>query len=427
MTSNVLKLTLILCLITSLAEGQNYYQKGSGQKIANEPMYILPKAALAIEIQVVKLTYTRGKLFKTYDQGELDVFEARYGVDQKIYDKLKSINEFNSVSFSNDSLKVAIVAVPDYDKVFYIDPNVKWNKNLTVTFTYGDNGILIDGESNLEDRTLDLIAKGLSGVASVAGSVFLLDAPPASSAKIDDLEAELNNFAKLDNQLNYDIYKDLKSSTEKNYAKVFSKYFYTVKKTVTKTKIFFTPKGADLGTDIPLFTVSEEGEVVISTKYKDQVWGKKLKFLTVESPEAYTLNLSKHGEQRMDHHRPRVASDLGFAYNIPAVAELKITSPKSEVIHQELCKIPQFGIVGFVGQKKGKLTYSLDPITGELKKIVIDSKAITTDQIGAASTGVTEAANAIKGDSYDTTLQKEVTRLENEKKKRDLLRDLGIE
>jgi hypothetical protein len=419
----------MLLFTCSTVTAQNYYQKGA-QKLSNQPMYILPKAVLSIDMQVVKIEYKMGDQFKKYTDDQLKTFVFRYGIDPDVYKKLRDKGNYETASFSEDSLKISTIAAADYSKIYYIDPKVKWNKDLSVVFTYGEDGILTEGESGLQDKTLEMVAKGLSAVATVARGFALLDAhatPPAGY--VEQLETELKNFTKLEDQMDYQIYKDLKSTIEKNYGKVFAEYFYTTKKTITKVKIYFTPNEKDESREIALFSVSSKGDVVIDKKYmqNDQVWGKKFKFDHLDSTKAYKLSFKKIGAQRADHHHKREASDLGFAYNIPAVVEMKLTDPKNEIIYQELAKIPQFGIVGFVSQHKGKLTYSLNPITGELKKLVIDKKGISGDQITGIATSSEELIKAIKGDSYDKKLQDEVTRLENEKKKRDLLRELGIE
>ena len=61
---------------------------------------------------------------------------------------------------------------------------------------------------------------------------------------------------------------------------------------------------------------------------------------------------------------------------------------------------------------------------GELKKLSIEGKAITSDQVASLSSGLNEIITTAKGDSDATKLDNEVKKLESLKRKRELLQEL---
>jgi hypothetical protein len=411
----------ILCCSTVCAQEYNHLKPKA--TLAGEQSYILPKTTLVLDIQVVKTKYVAGRLFKAYTDKELDTLVTKYGVDKKIYNKLKAANvEVTEIALAEDSVKISTVPTPDYSKIFYVNPKAKWNKNQTVIFTYSSDGMLSEGESFMEDKTFDLVVKGIGGLASIVGAVFGAKPKAGDRTAIEELDKEALNFRNLDSQSDYQVYKDLKKIYDERYGKAFSKYFYAIKKTVTTVKIFYTPS-AESKALVPIFTISDQGEVVLNEAIADELWAKKLAFGKVES-NAYSIAFTPTKEQLRDRYLNR-SDELhkGFAYNVPAKMELRLYNGK-KVIYHDLIKVSQFGVVGFVNTRKEKISFSLDPVTGELKKLGVEGKAATTDQVGNTSAAVVDAAKVIIEDS-DAKLQQEVTRLENEKKKRELLKELS--
>lgn len=408
---------------TLMVSAQDYNHLKLPGKLVGQQSYILPKTTLVLEIQVVKIKYTRGRLFKNYNDKELDTLGVKYGVDKKIYDKVNAAgNDLTEISLAEDSVKISSLATPDLNKIYYVNPKTKWNKNQTVTFTYSSDGMLAEGESFMEDKTFDIVIKGISGVASIVGAVFGagVKAKPDRTV-IDELDKELLNFGKLDGQSDYEVYKDLKKTFDERYSKVFGKYFYTVKKSVTAVKIFYTP-AKESSSAVAIFGIDKDGEVILNQAIQDELWAKKLTYSKL-ADDAYFITLEPTKDQIREYYLNR-SDDLhkGFAYNVPAKMELKLSN-KKKLLYHDLIKVAQFGVVGFVNTRKEKIIFALDPVTGELKKLGIEGKAVTTDQVGNAATAVTDVANLATDE--DTKLQKEVTRLENEKKRRDLLKELS--
>ncbi len=410
---------------------QTYMHLQRGAKIAGEQSYILPQATFVVEVPLVTMVYERGPEFVSCDDEQLKVVAGKYGVNPKIYNELKNQPIHTTHEIPEDSIKISVIASPDHSKIFYVSPRQKWNKNQSVTFTYGADGMLSEGESFLEDKTFDIVVKGVSGLVSIVGSFFKSGVEAGFVAKhkqydivIKDLDDIITKANVLESQTNIDIYKDLKATLDKRYAKTFANYFYAEKKKITVVKILYTPDAQTAhDSNLPFFKLDKsKGLISFSNNLKNNIWGKKIKFDNVASTD-YQLVFKKVNGQQTTYYDSRPGDSKGFAFNIPEKTELELRNGQ-EIVFQEIYKVPQFGIIGYVDTRKEKLTFSLDPVTGELKKMSITGKAILTDQVAATSALATETITAVKGDSEDAKLEKEVKRLENEKKKRDLLQEL---
>ena len=123
------------------------------------------------------------------------------------------------------------------------------------------------------------------------------------------------------------------------------------------------------------------------------------------------------------HDGSSVPADSYLGYNVPAKSKISIVKPDGEEVGQDVFKVPQFGKMAYISARKMHVIFQLDPMTGELKKLSVSRKAISDDQVGNTATAINSAIQAVKGEDADTRLDKEVRRLENEKKKRDLLKE----
>jgi len=425
-----LLLTAIVLFVLIPANGQEYKHASSTNKINGDQAYILPKAALSFEVLLMKTTIIPGdSINPNWGDKELSILKRKYGVDEKKYKKVKDKKPFVSYDIAEDSIKISIKAMPDYDKIYYVNPKAKWNKNQVVSFTYGTDGILTEGESSLENKTFDIVVKGLSGLSTIFTTVVKnANGKPIDykiPTNIESLDNVLNKFNGLETQVNYDIYKETKARYEKEYSVIFAEKFYKEKKDVKVIKFLYIPSSVtSVNAMIPIFKLDKtKGTLVFNNALVNQIIAKEAVFDS-NTGMSYNLYIEKVREQQSDYYTPRSDNNTGFAYNIPLSAYLKIISPEAEVLSYESVKIPQLGIVGFTNTRKEKLSFQLDPLTGELKKLSIEGKAILTDQVGTVSPLVSDIISNVKGDSEATKLEKEVKQLENEVKKRNLLKEL---
>lgn len=434
-------LTIVIFFIGVLSvAAQEYKHAQSGKPIDGGQAYTLPKVGFSIEVMQVKTTLVQGDNFLNYtDKEVIEKLQIKYGLDPKKYEEVKKVPNAVKYSIEEDSTKITAKALPDYSKIFYVDPKAKWNKNQSVSFLYGTNNMLLEGDSSVENKTFDIVVKGISGIGSIVGSIFFGIMPAVSPAKkptpdpvIPELDRVLNDLKLIEKSENFDIYKDLKAKHEKRYNELFAKLFYKEKKTGEKLKFVFVPKSDfALGSDQAFFRLDDiNGGLIFNDAFKEEVIIiKKYVSETVKGSDAlyYKLKIKKQIDQQKDYFTARSEEATGFAYNIPLSTFVSLTSPKQDIIYFESASIPQFGIIGYTNTRKEKLTFQLDPLTGELKKLAIEGKAITSEQTGAGSTTAVEIINLAKGESKSTKLENEVKRLENEKKKRDLLNELQVQ
>lgn len=425
-----LKLLSVLFLAAlAPAMAQEYQHASASKKINGDQAYILPKAALNIEVPIDKTALVPGSIKTLYTADQFAVLKRKYGVDSEKYANARSKNPYITYNIAEDSIKINLKAMPDYTKIYYVNPKAKWNKNQVVSFTYGADGILTEGESSLENKTFDIVVKGLSGLSAIVGAA-LKDAGTKSTeytipTNIKELDDVLIKFNTLEDQINYDIYKDLKKRYEKEYSAIFADLFYKEKKETTVVKFIYVPSSlTPVNTPVPLFKLDNtKGELVFNNALQSQIIISEAIFDS-NTASSYSLYYDKLSEQQSDYNTPRSDSDTGFAYNIALSVYLKLTNPKAKILYYQPAKIPQLGIVGFTNTRKEKLIFQLDPLTGELKKLSIEGKAISTDQVGSISPLVTDLIATAKGDSDATKLEKEVKELEMEIKKRNLLKEL---
>lgn len=427
-------LTIFIFFIGVLSiDAQEYKHVGVNDKINGDQAYILPKVGFAFEIMQVKTSLVRGGNFlEISDDKILEKLKIKYGLDPNKYKKVKEIQNIVKYTIEEDSTKISAKALPDYSKIFYVDPKAKWNKNQVVSFSYNTNGILSEGESSVDNKTFDIVVKGISGLGSIIGSIFfgISSATKPKDPVIPELDVILEDLKLIEKSGDFDIYKDLKAKYEKKYNDVFSKLFYKEKKEGEKIKFLFVPKNVfQRDQELSFFRLDTVNGGIIFNKIfnQDDIVIKKYNSDTasVDNKFYYKLEFKSQIEQQSKYFTPRPENSKGFAYNIPLSVLLRVSNPKKDIIYFEPANIPQFGIVGYTNTRKEKLTFQLDPLTGELKKIAIEGKAVTGEQTGAVSSTAVEIINLAKGESKSTKLENEVKRLENEKKKRDLLNELS--
>jgi hypothetical protein len=431
-----LKLLLSLTLLSILhLHAQEYLQATKISQVNGEPYYILPKAVLKASIQVSKTTYKKTGNYKVYSDDQFKLLKRLYGVDKEIYNTLKGSTRKNDTAtyvrykILEDSIRISVLARPDFTKIFYTESRKRWNKNKSVTMTLGEDGIGMDGESFTEDKTTDLIIKGVSTLASVAGAFRGGSnniAPNVSTIKISELDEILEAIENLNNSpSNFDIYKDLKAGLEKKYTRVFAEYFYSEVKQIKTTNALYEPaQGIQPNNSFAFFSFNESsGKIDFSDQLKGSFWASDIVLSTLPA-KSYFINFISVADNIYPYIAASPQTPTGFAYNIPARFELKLSSPTKETIIDSFIKIPQLGILGYINSGKKKLSYSLDPITGELKKVTLSSTSIATEQIAAAGVSAIELIKMAKGDSQATKLDNEVKMLENQKKKRDLQKEL---
>ena len=420
----------VFLMLSQVCFAQNFRQLPDGQKLAGSQFYILPKAGFQVELYTIQKDIKPGHLLKMdYSDAELKVLSKKYGVDPQVYKKLKD-GAYTSHEIAEDSIKLSQVRLPDLTKVFYNTPKKKWNATQVGALSYSEDGMLTDAESNYESRTFDIAIKSLAGLASIVSGFRGVDGFKEDRVTIKELDDILSTYAKLDAQNNFDVYKDLKATLEKQYTKAFADYFYAAKSKTKPAKLIYSPSlnmAYNAAQSIDLFALDNNGKLLYNKDLAgDIVWAMNCKAATspLNQPYKIQFNLLAQTNQPMElHDGSSVPADSYLGYNVPAKSKISIVKPDGEEVGQDVFKVPQFGKMAYISARKMHVIFQLDPMTGELKKLSVSRKAISDDQVGNTATAINSAIQAVKGEDADTRLDKEVKRLENEKKKRDLLKE----
>ncbi|KIC95501.1 hypothetical protein OI18_06390 [Flavihumibacter solisilvae] len=416
------------------AAAQSYKRLKDDNTLSGELSYALPKTAFVLEIPVTYTVLSRSSAYQNYtDADQIKYFTLKYGFNEKKYKLLNSVESFAlSAVIADDSIKCTAIGVRDAHKVFYVSSNSGWNKNQGISFTYGNDGVLSEGEGSFENKTFDVVVSALSGIVSIVGSVFkgaaIAPVRDPSKYKIEVLENALQQFDDLNTMADYEIFKDRKAHFQKNYDELFAHIFYLEKKKTIIYKLVYVPDTTNqTGKTLDLFFALDDGTLIVNKNLANYILPKGAKDTSTMKPDSYKVHFGPITDQPSTSYSPwNDASSTGFAFNVPLKSRLGITNDKGKVVYLEDQKLSQWGIVSYINTKrKSKHSYVLDPVTGELKKITVEGKAILVDQVTAASTAAGNLVTTVKGESDDTKLENEVKRLENEKKKRDLIKDLN--
>ena len=423
----------LFALSPPLLHSQSYGHATAGNPVDGQQSYILPKAAMEIKLSKQTTTLTRTAPYIGYTPAQLELLRLKYGVNPSKYQSLQAAATKVTHQLIEDSIKLRTLAVPDYSKIYYVTSSSKWNKNQSVTFTYGVDGMITEAETTYQDMTFDLVVKGISTLTGIAGvltksgnAITQAALPINTDVVIDDLDAIIREYSVLNTQISPEIYKDLKKTLDKKYMAIFAKHFYKEEAEITSIKAIWTPSaGQSISSPIDLFAFNAATGDIMFSNALGTIEGKNSTQGAIAN--AYQLNVKAVAEQQSAFYTPRDDKrHQGIAFNIPLKVVMSVKSPAGEIVFYDVVKMPQWGIVGHANTKrKDKVNFSLDPLTGELKKLTIEGKAITSDQIGSGGAAITDAMKLFEKADPDTELEKEVKRLENEKKRRDLLLELA--
>lgn len=403
--------------------------------------YVLPQNAIIFEGVVKATTYSKGSEFisKFYPldsaakKPNKDEDLRKFGVDPDVYNELMTREK--TMTYELKDLTMRIGAKPDFSKIYKVKGKRRFLKNNSLSFVYGDNGILYSGEMASESKAFDAIVKGLGGAVSIFSAAFkgpAITSVAKLNPKLDDLIDLLSeydqNILEAANS-NVDVYKDKKTILEERIAGYFNRLFYKTKETTTSFYIAYTPQPADSSNkaDILIFTFDKNtGTLQVNDEIKNKVeviTACKANFTKLAS--GYSISIATKPDQFNKRFNARTGKAKGFAYNVPAQVVLQYKKDGETKEMREI-KLAQYGIVSYINHKQTKVTFELDPISGELKKIGGEAKSFGGDEVEAASTNVESLVKSLRPDSEATKLEAELKMLELKKKIKEL-KDQGIE
>lgn len=436
-------LTTGLALACSGAHAQRIRQLGANPEALED--LTLPKGVVVLDAQMLHSRYERGSSFSTgaaKNKDNLRFYEERYGADMAVLETLSHDDSavLNRYKLLTDSLKLSVIPVRDNSKRFAFDKFGRWNADQTLTISYGPDGVVSGVAYSSQDKTVDIVLKGISGVAGIASAVFrggagLVEIQIDSIPELEVILAELKELYQPGvASNNIDIYKDIKSHLLEKYQEAFARHLYSTKKTIRPVQITYTP--ADTNKPAPGTTLSlpvfrfdkangrffRNSDPLFSSSRPDLVHK--------AAPEAlgwYTLvlEMAPAAEQPFTYLAPRdparKESRNAFPVNACARAWVALKAPDGEMKPSLPARIPQYGILTYERPRRlNKRSYQYDEF-GELKGRTLERTSAVSEQVAAAG-GVAKEIVLLPQLNETEGLKKEVERLKLQKERDELLR-----
>lgn len=437
-----MKTQLAIALTATILAGCNsikVQQVSSPQKLKNEYYYVLPKTAFTFEIPLETTTITVGGSFdevKNMDDTSISYCVQKFGLDKDVFLKLKN-NEPLSPVTKLSAVTFSTIAKPDFDKIFRIKPRRRFMSEHSAGFTYTGDGIASASEAAFQDKTLSISAEVLKSVVSIIAGVrgtgkttgAVPDKLTFTSSqglnKLNELVDNYNDF-KIGPPSSIDpvVYKERLQAMEAMVKQKFAQVFYKEKTVIEVLKMVYCPPTTPVVSgDLKLFKIQGTKLVINNAIEHDvEVYGPAShSFAAITDNDYYILNLQGKKNGLADYMEPYGKDKFtGYVYNLPASYIVTVKDDKQKVVVSQPVKLPQYGAMGAISKKQGKVSIEWNTETGELKKVSGESKGVSKDDISGGAAALKSAIDEIKGDDETTQLEKEVKLLELKKKRDEL-------
>lgn len=440
----------------------------------NGVYYALPMTIVTVEVPVTKITRKPGRCLCEDEEmmrlkGEIIdiVIKAKKEPEKakkepELKDKAWNACEelmFDATSSERYKLGDLIISsypVPDSSKIFFVTNKKNVFKKNNLSFVLNELAVLHSAEIKAEDRTLDVITQVVGSVASVAGKFLKGTENDSSKLKGIKKSAELTPNKIFCNSLRVEFDKlvsakskliqNENSQTEtgtfsrqleeidKAQQAIIAQFTYVEERETNTIKIDRLVRPAQLATWIDLFTFNDVDGIaalpIPKDSYTNLYTNSGSKSFATSEKDMYALRIETYTNQISNYAGTVLSSSTstsraGLAYNIPrkaavAVAKIKtetkdgksIVTPK--IIASTNVIMPQFGTVAFLEKNQSLANIELDPLSGALRKVILENNAITTDQIKNIGTAAEGIAGLKKDELSD--LQSEASRLEQKEK-----------
>lgn len=124
--------------------------------------YALPKNIIKLHIPIKKKTKSPAR-YSIYFQDLLGKYYP-YKTLPSRYSK--------QISYNFLMPGIALDTVPDTNNIYYVKTNADYNKSLNLTLALNEQGILMNGDTAVSDKTSEYVVKSLETVASIVGKVI---------------------------------------------------------------------------------------------------------------------------------------------------------------------------------------------------------------------------------------------------------------
>lgn len=416
----------------------------------NGVYYALPMTIVTVEVPVTKIILTPGACFCKDEEmmrlkGEIinEVIKAK----KKSKFENKTWKECEELTFDSTSYKyykmgdvtISSYPVPDSSKIFFVTNRKNIFKKNNLNFVLNELGVLQSAEIKTEDRTLDVITQIVGSVASVAGK-FLKSSEEDKSTLCERLRTQFNLLESAKTRLVQNENSQTEIGTfirqleeiDKAQQAIIAQFTFIEEKETKTIKIDRLIKNPQLAQWINLFTFDKSDGIttlpIPKDSYTNLYTNSGSRTTASTEKDLYALKVETYGNQVPTYAGVALSSTTstagaGLAYNIPkkasvAVAKMIRQNGNSAVTPKLIATtniiMPQFGTVGFLKKNQSLANIELDPLSGSLRKVILENNAITADQVKNIGATAESIAGLKKDELSD--LQSEASILEQKEK-----------
>ena len=423
MKLNKIFLAPLFCLITTVGFGQKIeIEKINASKPeeieAEGIIYALPKTVLVLEIEVVKTD-------------SIPVTNPSCDLGCQLRTSLKPITK-RSTTFQVKNYSLTTKAVPDTEQIYVVNPESKWNKNKSVSFTLSNLGLIQGTEISIENKTFEIISSGLSTIISTA-SLFVAGgpAPPPPPSESVKPEAKLLKLINSKEMLLSSAYGAALETIQFQLVElnklIDTELAALVGKRVSKTTVLRfeielakeEPASLNSGSSLKIdkLKIDKEKGVYIDPTLKavNPHILYPAEFLST-SEVGKNITVTVHS---MQDSFGKIVSQMklsssvrkGLAYRIPVEYSFSVSYDGTPKLAASL-QIAQAGKVVHLPYKMDNATIAYYENLGSIKTVSVSSSAIVSDSFATGQGIISDTKKLIDGQSEADKLTKEVTELE---------------
>lgn len=433
--------------------------------------YALPRTVLQVSFEAKKVETGKGACFLALEKSASD---AGLPGSEPIW-KVLGFRELpkEGAAFSIEGTpSLAVLAEPDPDQIFRADLSSSLFIKRKIELNYGPMGVLQSATSLAQDRTLDYAASMVKLFAASAKLAWVptVDAVPAACWEIvKSIDEDRTYLQKLAEKVQAgDISKSeaewFKSELQSRIDKALIK-FVKLAETVATVSCLARPKAdspCQGAQTLKLLALQSQDGLSPLGDADCLIPGAVLSEAALGEGMRFTLSVETQVDQLEEKlaaaklHKAHDDDDKqGFYYRIPAMARVSLrgmelkknektgileaqVSSSKQVLFSRDVVVAQLGIVAALPSLHAyqtQYTITLDPMTGGLQKLTSESEAPDPKLIGTLESALDEELKAradakkaaVAATDELALLERERKLLEEQKKIRDLKKDLGVD
>jgi len=397
----------MMLLFTSCSKIMVQHAESTAGSLQSRLFFALPANTIEFTIKIREEKYEMGQVLKNAECLKyLSKTKTNLGLDINVLNMFVKKNaDYSFFSIIKDEIEWSEGAIPDTSKIFVFQNRGKWYKDNAFGLTYNDDWIVKDGVTSTENKSYEIVTSLASTVGSIVSSFVKSGNESLQIIDNKDCLSKLKTLIKLkDAYENFQLYPPsnvnaealvmIRNAKVKQIEKEFEKLLY--KKTEeTKTHKFslYISDVFRKGDKVNIFSVDQSnGNLLINSHiYNDIIWpvdSKKILSVNLDIDDSIVFTLSAMEDERTVFFKMKSSSfttvknkvNYGLTYNVPSIRTFYLRDENGNIVKEQRFPIAQFGAINTLNQKLTRADFTLDPLTGSLVKVNLESKAALTSE-----------------------------------------------